>query len=287
MGHKMPQWSPAAKAGNTIRRNQGLISIGIASMEPGRKGREYVVEGGVGVLALEASMEPGRKGREYGGDEVVDLVRDLASMEPGRKGREYLDRPLILLERVRASMEPGRKGREYAVSQAEQELLASWPQWSPAAKAGNTGRARESPCPAICLNGARPQRPGIQGRRLLLWSARRGLNGARPQRPGIRRPCYPACGRPQSLNGARPQRPGIPPKQTCSPAPTLPPQWSPAAKAGNTGSGAALDGDQIRASMEPGRKGREYLRKSDHWRQHRLASMEPGRKGREYRENCS
>ena len=61
------------------------------------------------------------------------------------------------------------------------------------------------------------------------------LNGARPQRPGIpatRRGCPGPASR---LNGARPQRPGIRPTPVRRSSVPFLPQWSPAAKAGNTG----------------------------------------------------
>ena len=41
------------------------------------------------------------------------------------------------------------------------------------------------------------------------------------------------------------------------------PQWSPAAKAGNTASGLSDDLPNRLASMEPGRKGREYTHRLD------------------------
>ena len=62
-------------------------------------------------------------------------------------------------------MEPGRKGREYSTAD-DPVTWTGLPQWSPAAKAGNTGRARTGGAGRRCLNGARPQRPGIPGLRI-------------------------------------------------------------------------------------------------------------------------
>ena len=88
----MPQWSPAAKAGNTRSRRPQYLAEDTASMEPGRKGREYG-QGAYGV----------------GGGAA-------------------------------ASMDPGRKGREYGSPAFEIPQICEEPQWSPAAKAGNTTR---------------------------------------------------------------------------------------------------------------------------------------------------
>ena len=58
-------------------------------------------------------------------------------MEPGRKGREYHPKVKERPSGLHASMEPGRKGREY------------------------TAPSMHTIPPRRRLNGARPQRPGI------------------------------------------------------------------------------------------------------------------------------
>ena len=158
-----PQWSPAAKAGNTRTwastfqaPEPGLNGARpqrpgihdrvptheprrVASMEPGRKGREYVATLKYAPEEIEPQWSPAAKPGNTRNRCGRPVHGNIASMEPGRKGREYRPPVGVVQARHRASMEPGRKGREYGP-----------PRYA-------------APRCRFCLNGARPQRPGIQG----------------------------------------------------------------------------------------------------------------------------
>ena len=204
-----PQWSPAAKAGNTRVRPLGL-HLPLASMEPGRKGREYLASPcrmprlryclngarpqrpGIRHPSPEAAGEQERlNGARPQRPGIPSSACERSGGPPGLNGARP-QRPGIRARRARlcgelvhASMEPGRKGREYSRPTRDRPVVVS-PQWSPAAKAGNTCRAAGSP-----RRGAAPQ-----------WSPAAQAGNTRP-------------------------RTGIP--MSCEM-----PQWSPAAQAGNT-----------------------------------------------------